>query len=174
MTAPYHRTAEQKAGDFAKSREFEQEVSDALGVPHITNFTSPTALDIWVPGVYIEVKEKRQRLTQRWHLLPGVPEHNLFVMDELTVRRAGKHYPYVMFVIRDVPQQRLFAAPIWEVNSVERARRNRVGKGKWIVDMTNFRQLESLDQILPFAMDLFADTEWLRSECLTAHPIPQV
>ena len=34
----------------------------------------------------LEIKEKNQPLTERWHLLDGGEERNLFVLDELTVR----------------------------------------------------------------------------------------
>lgn len=165
-SAPYHRTEWQKTHDFKAARDFESYVAAQLGDDVHVNFDSPVRLDVWVPGYYVEVKEKRQRLTERWHILPGTPEQDLFVIDELTVRRSLSKYPGVFFLIRDVPGARLFLAPVWELIACRRARVDRVGKGKWVLDMTVFRQIESPAEIRTLAPHLLAEMGWLRSECL--------
>lgn len=144
MTEPYRRTGQQRQNDFLEARIWEEEVAglfveNGLG-GFRTDFEAKDRLDFWLPGVYVELKEKKQKYTKRWHLLENVPEQDLFIIDELTVRRSLQHYPNVLFLLRDIPAQRMFHVPVWELVSAERARVNRVAKGKWIVDVQNFRQ----------------------------------
>jgi hypothetical protein len=175
VTAPYLRPEGAKVQDLAAAREYELQVADVLPHWRIDETRATDRLDFWVPGFFVEVKEKRQRLTDRWQLLPNHPERDLFVMDELTVRRALRHWPYVYFVIRDVPGDRVFIASIAELIAVERVRRNRSGKGKWILDMTQFRRLPSLDQLTEFVMADLVDMPWKASHCLSpVDTIPQV
>ena len=175
MTEPYRRTYEQKQGDYHAARIWEEEVG-ALFDPsmYLSRFNSVNDLDIWFPGLYFELKEKKQNYGERWHLLPGVPQENLFIIDELTVRRSLKHYPEVVFLIRDVPGGRLFHAPIWELIAVERVRVNRVGKGKWIIDLTNFRTVATPVESYTLAITEFAAKKWLESSVQSDKEIPQV
>lgn len=170
----YQRTAEQKEHDFNNARIYEESVAEKLGGFTVTRFDSTDDLDIWSPGFYLEIKEKNQRYTQRWQLLEGVPEEFLFIVDELTVRRALRHYPEVFFLIRDNLNDRLFFAPIWEMVSVERVRRNRGGKGKWIIDLRNFVVLADEQWIPEIAAEALAGVRWKRSECLTQLEVPQI
>lgn len=173
MTDPYHRTKAQMVGDFADAREWEEQLAAVFGDHVITQFDSKTALDIWVPGYYVEAKEKKQPYGHRWHLLPGVAEQDLFIMDELTVRRGAEKYPAVFFVIRDRPLGRLFLAPIWEVISAERVRVNRVKKGKWILDVRNFRQISDESDVPDLVPGLLAEVGWRASPALTRLEVPQ-
>jgi len=169
MVKGYSRPPGSPSADFATARIFEEEVGAQLaeqGVEHIQRFSHNDDLDIWVPGYYLEVKEKRQPLTDRWHLLEGVEPENLFVLDELSVRRGVRHWPAVYFLLRDVPLNRCFLAPIWEVIACRRARINRQGKGKWVVDLTEFRQLNDLDEINPIIMQELPELPWKSSACL--------
>ena len=161
------------AGDFAEARVWEEQLAEVFGPNVITRFDSKTEMDIWVPGYYVEAKEKKQVYTKRWHLLPGVPEENLFIIDELTIRRSAEKYPAAFFVLRDRPQFRLFLAPIWELIAVERARVDRVKKGKWIIDVTNFRQIAAEREIPDIATALLAEVGWRKSHSLTQLEVPQ-
>ena len=184
MSEPYKRTREQKVHDFSNAREYEEYVAESIGIPVITRFDATDDLDIWVPGYYVEVKEKNQNYTQRWHLVDGVPERNLFVIDELTVRRACTKYPHVFFLLRDnvhdhhLPedqrQPRLFIVPIWELIAVERVRRDRNGKGKWIINLDNFTRLADEADIPAFAILALVKQLWLTSECQTRLEVPEV
>ena len=115
----YQRTAEQRRHDLANAKAYENYVADAIGVPVHSRFTSKTDLDLWHPGYFIEIKEKNQPLTPRWHILEHCEERNLFVLDELTVRKALRWYPEVFLLVRDNsggdPDPRLFLIPIWEL-----------------------------------------------------------
>ena len=168
MTEPYKRTKEQKVHDFHNARRYEEHVAEAIGIPVITRFDATDDLDIWVPGYYVEVKEKNQHYTQRWHLLDDVEERDLFVIDELTIRRACSKYPYVFFLLRDnvgSELPRIYLAPIWELIAAERTRRNRNGKCKWIIDITNFTRLKQESDIPEFAVHALVKQQWLTSEC---------
>jgi hypothetical protein len=165
----YTRTRAQKQNDFLEAREYEEYLESRLGVACDSRFDSTTELDIWVPGYMIEAKEKKQKYTKRWQLLEGVLEENLFIIDELTIRRALGEWPGAFFLLRDTVYPsgpRLFLAPIWELISVERVRVNRDKKGKWIIDTTNFRQVRDESEIPIIATHLLIEKAWKRSECL--------
>lgn len=170
----YHRTAAQKGGDFAAAAEFEQEVRAHLPEWIVDNTAASDRLDFWLPGVYVEVKAKRQPLTARWHLVDGVDERDLFVLDELSVRRALRCWPEAYFLLSDEPTGRLFLASITDLCVADKVRRQRVGKGKWLMSLLQFHQLDSLDEIVPVAMADLASTPWKRSECLGLLPVPQI
>jgi len=177
MNEPYRRTKEQKIHDFSNARHYEEYVATSMGLPVITRFDATDDLDIWVPGYYVEVKEKNQNYTQRWHLIDGLPERNLFVIDELTVRRACTKYPHVFFLLRDnvgADDPRLFIAPIWELIAVERVRRDRNGKGKWIIDIENFTRLADEADIPAFAVNALVNQLWLTSNCQTMLEVPEI
>lgn len=164
-----------KSSDFANAAEFEGQVKNVLPPWHIDESKSTTRLDFWVPGLYVEVKEKRQKLTDRWHLIEGVAERDIFVLDELSLRKALEHYPAAYFVIRDVPGgDRVFLAGVWEVACVPRVRRDRGGKGKLLINLSEFRQLDSLDQIVPIAMADLAATAWRQSNCVSEQEVGQI
>ena len=172
----YTRTRAQKQNDFHEAREYEEYFGERLGVVNHSRFNSTTELDIWVPGYMIEIKEKKQKYTSRWHLLDDVPEENLFIIDELTIRRAMQWWPGVFFALRDKVYPsgpRLFLAPIWELLSVERKLVDRDKKGKWIIDTTSFRQVHDESEIPTIATHLMIEHAWKRSNCLGGE-VPQV
>jgi hypothetical protein len=167
--------------DFHAARAFEELVGTWLGPFKIAHLDDPNRLDYWVPGPYIDVKEKKKSLTLRWQLLDGVPERDLFVIDELSVRKAAEHFPHAYFLIRDVPGgDRIFLARIDEMFCADRVRRNRVGptghaKGKWIVSLAGFRQLtDPANQLLPAVLSDQVQTPWKASHCLSLLDIPEI
>lgn len=180
---PYHRTTEQQQSDFQKSRAYEEHVESCLGVPTITRFNSANDLDIYVPtdveeGWYLEIKEKNQSYTDGWHLLDGVPERDLFIMDELTMRRAMLKYPNVMFLIRDnaanKDMPRLFMTPIWDLICVDKVRVNRVKKGKWIINLAALPRIADETAIVEFATHAISSQLWLSPMCAGVDDAPQV
>jgi len=170
----YSRPPGASARDFAAAREWEEEVGTWLPTHRVAELDASDRLDYWVPGSFIEAKEKRQPLSARWHVLPGVPEVDLFVIDELSVRRALRHFPSAYFVLRDLPGGRVFMARVDEMACAEHARLQRGGKGKWVVNLRNFRLLA--DPRAELMQAIFADQvsmPWKRSECLTMLEVPQ-
>ena len=169
------RSQAQKRHDFANAREYEEYVAERLGVTCHTRFNAVDDLDIWVPGFFVEVKEKNQHFGKRWHILSDVIEENLFIVDELTVRKALRWYPEVFYLLRDnvgdPTGPRLFLAPIWELIAVERERVDRVGqtghlKGKWVLDLSKFRRISDEADIPEIALSMLTSQEWKKSECL--------
>lgn len=169
----YERTAGQKQGDFHEARAFEEHVASFIPFK-VTRFNAADELDIWIPGAYVEVKEKRQKLTDRWHLLEGVDERDLFVMDELSLRRCLRHAPYSYLLISDVPEDRYFILNALEMAVAERARVNRAGKGKAIFNLQDFRRLASLEQLSEFVMSDLVATPWKQSQCWSIKEIKEV
>lgn len=161
----YHRTLAQRQHDHLASKEFEAVVAEALGPGWVNHTDSTTRLDFhWLPGdVWLDVKEKRQPLTERWWLIQETPPEELFVLDELSVRKGLVHHPDAYYLLRDVPRDRLYLASITELAMVERVRRNRAGKGKWILDLRNFERVELRDLDIHI---LERRTPLLGSECL--------
>lgn len=154
----YPRTTEQRSGDFAGARQGEELVGTWLGDFKIANLDSTDLLDYWIPGSWIEVKQKNQPISDRWPLRCAEPD--AFILDELSVRKAMAHFPSAYFMLNDVPGARWFLARVDEVACCERLRINREGpgghlKGKWILDLTQFRQL--LDPRRELLPAIFAD-----------------
>lgn len=175
----YPRPAGASASDFAEARIWEEEVAGLYPAESVvTRFDSVDDIDIWFPGVYLELKEKKQRYGNRWVREGGPREPDMFILDELTVRRAAEKYPAVFFLLRDRPMNRLFFAPIWELLSVQRIRLNRltgkVAKGKWIIDVTHFRQIESPAEAHRLAVEELAKQLWRSSECLSFKGVDSV
>ena len=170
----YHRTAEQKGRDFAEARALEEHVASFLPEQRITKFDHNDDLDIWIPGYYVEVKAKRQKLTARWSKLVEIPERDLFIMDELSVRRACRHWPEAYFLIHDMPEDRYFLASVVDLVCVERTRVQRVGKGKWLVNLQDFYRVGRLEDLNELIQADLASVRWKQSKCLGAVPAPQV
>ena len=172
---PYRRTAQQRTSDLAASKSFEAEVKGYLGEHVVDRTEANDALDFWVPGLFVEVKEKRQPLTTRWtDLAPWIPERDLFILDELSVRRACNHWPEAYFLIRDAVCNRLFVGSVVDLVSIDRVRVNRVGKGKWLIDLKHLDQIEELGHLVSWIRSDLTEMRWKRSECLTRLPVPQV
>lgn len=170
----YQRPPGAAQSDFLASKEFEQQVALHLPQQMIDRTDSTTELDFYVPGWYCDVKEKKQPISKRWPLPAGSPEPDCFILDELSLRKALKHDYMAYFLIRDVPCNRLFLAAAWEVACAERVRVNRGGKGKLVLDMTQFRQLQFLTEIDPMIRQDQIDCRWKRSECISEKGVPQV
>lgn len=171
----YRRTAAQRQADFQNAKEFESEVAEKLGDWIHTRFESTTDLDIWSPGYYLDVKEKRQKLGARWHLLEGVPERDLFVIDELSIRKGLEKAPEAYFLIRDVPGGRLFLTSVIHVAMGSRVRRNRIGKGKWIINLGEYRQIARVEDVPEIIRAELVSMPWRNSECLSlTGEVPQI
>lgn len=165
----YSRRPGQSAVDQAAAREFEETVRNYLPDYVFVRTESSTELDFMVPSITVEVKEKRQPLTKRWWREGSTSDSFQFVIDELTVRKALKHYPYVWFVMRDLPQGNIYLASISELLSLDRHRFNRNGKGKWVVDTYPLRIIDLGDLMTHIKRDL-EEQEWKASCCVVSAP----
>jgi hypothetical protein len=170
----------QRATDRARGDAVEAVVSGWLGgLLKVENFDSTDRLDIWLPGVVLEIKGKYQPYGARFSSLrPETPEFDLFMLDELGFRKAMTSpltagYPLAYFVLFDKPQDRWFLARVDEIAVASKVRVNRAGnaghlKGKLLLDLLDFRQLANPETDL---MALIADDlkrqPWKDSGCLT-------
>lgn len=170
----YQRPPGTKQGDFTAARAWEEKVASFLPPYVVTRFTSNDELDIWIPGPYIEVKEKRQVIGDRWLKITSTEERNLFIMDELSLRRCMRQAPHTYLVIHDAPQDRMFVLNALEMACASRVRVNRNGKGKLLFDLTDFRRLPHLDQLTEFVMADMAALPWKMSSCWSANPIGEI
>ena len=71
-------------------------------------------------------------------------------------------------------EPRLYIVPIWELIAVERVRRDRNGKGKWIIDLDNFTRIADEADIPALAVHALVKQLWLTSECQTRLEVPEV
>ncbi|HKZ20312.1 MAG TPA: hypothetical protein VJQ57_09395 [Acidimicrobiia bacterium] len=177
----YARTAAQRTADRLRSKAFEETVGTWLGDFKIAQTASQDKLDYWVPGIFLDVKEKHGSISNRWPLMEGVDERDTFILDELSLRKALAHFPSAYFLLHDIPGGgRFFLARADEVACVERVRVNRTGatghaKGKLLIPMTAFRQLESpAEELLPALLADQIEMSWKRSECLDQRPVEEV
>ena len=171
----YARPPGAKQFDFQEAREIEEVVGSHLPQWKIGNLSSPDKLDWWVPGYMVEVKAKRQPLSRRWtRFRTDVPEKDLFVLDELSVRRACGHWPAAFFVIHDRPQNRWFMSPVWELVCIPKVRVMRGGKGKWLMSLGDYRPLSDLQQLSELIPSLMVKTPWKDSGCLGPNEPEQV
>lgn len=167
----YPRTPGQRGSDYHNARATEELVGSWLGQHRIGNLDSTERMDWWVPGFYLDVKEKKQPLTSRWPLPAGVAEQDAFIVDELAVRKALEHWPAAYLVVHDVPVNRWVLISVTELVCCDRVRVDREGpnghrKGKWVIDLTQFRALAAPDDL---RNEILADQitlPWKRSECL--------
>lgn len=167
--------------DFRNAAEFEEHVHSWLG-EHVSSHTNSTVeMDFSFPGWALDVKEKRQPLTERWHLLHGFRHEDLAVIDELSVRKAMDRWPTAFFLFRDVPCDRVFHIPIWEMVGAPHVRVDRETgpnnhrKGKWVFPLTVFRQLDDpAAQLLSTISSDIQAKPWKNSECLSHLEVPTV
>lgn len=166
----YARRPGQSHIDLANAKQFEDEVRAFLPDYTVNRTNSSVDLDFYLPKIVVEVKEKRQKLTERWWSSTTTFEHHLFVLDELTVRKAMKHWPYVWFVLRNVPAGRIMVANVAEIISADRHRFDRNGKGKWVIDTSPFREIPTLNELMPTIINDLRMEFWKASCCLIEAP----
>ncbi len=168
----YARTGAQRAADHANARQNELLVQTWLGDFVVPNLDSTERLDFWIPGTFLDVKEKRQRITARWPMPATVTEPDAFILDELSIRKAMAHFPSAYFLLHDCPMERWFLARADEVMCGDRERLNRQGttgvdKGKWVIDLRQYRQLADPSvELLPAILADQVAMPWKLSQCL--------
>ncbi len=167
----YPRTASWRGSDHKNAREFEEQVGEWIGSFKVSNLESTDRLDWWIPGFLLDVKEKNQPLTNRWPLPEGCASVDAFILDELSIRKAFVKGPSAYFLMRDRPGgDRVFLARIDEVLCADRCRVNRIGrvaKGKWVLNLKQFRQLNNpAEQLLPEILSDQVKMPWKQSACL--------
>jgi hypothetical protein len=152
--------------DLSARHDIEEQVAQALtahpALQLVRNSTSAfDRLDFQVVCadqlVEVEVKAKRQPLSLGWQTLrPDVTPENLFVMDELALRKIVDAGRYAFLLVRDLPAQRWCLWSAGDLLVASRARHarqldtpSRKAKGKLLFDLSEAGQLSaSLDEIV--------------------------
>lgn len=100
---------------------------------------------------YLELKEKRQPYAMR-HWPDVAPESDLFILDDLTVRKCLAYAPRCGVLVRDNLHARYVFFPVVDLALMPRVRVNRAiqnkvedVKGKWLIDLRNGQIAANLD-----------------------------
>lgn len=169
--------------DFEDARAFEDQVAEALR-PHVhtvlTQFTSNDKVDIMIPPLWLDIKEKKQSYTERWMKhWPNMAEPDAFIIDELSVRRLVEHHPYGYVLVQDRPLGRLLTASTSKLITMPKVQLDRQTspdrkKGKWLVDLQHFRPLDRIEDVLRVAEEDAVQQPWKQSPALSQFEVPTV
>lgn len=168
----YPRPVGASVTDFHAARAYELTVQGWLGPFLIANLDSPTKMDFYVPGIVLDVKERRRPLSDKWPRPNNCSPEDAFVVDELSVRRAIRHGYSAYFLLRDISGNRTFLVSLIEMLCADRIRLNREGSGghakaKWVLDLSQFKQLVDPEHdLLPTILADQVAEPWNRSDCI--------
>jgi hypothetical protein len=140
----------------------EQELRQFLtraGISFVDQTTSFKALDFTLliegkAAFYLEVKEKRQPYNMNnWPKF--APEVDLFILDDLTIRKCIGYAPRSGILVRDNMHHRYYFFSVIDLALMPRMRLNRTiqrqvqeMKGKWLVNLQNSTSSDSLAKAL--------------------------
>lgn len=123
----------------------------------------------------LDVKEKRQRYqTRNWP--SQIPEQHMFIVDELAVRKCLAFAPYSGILVRDNIQRQYVLYPVVDLAIMPRTRLNRsiaksqlATKGKWIIDLRNGFQADTLGEAINQVSEYIARVPTIFSETLECY-----
>jgi len=133
---------------------FEREVEELLqnrSVIYRSNVQSTKLPDFTIgtsSAFHVELKEKRNRYSPKnWK--GEMPQQWMFILDELTVRKLTLTYSCSGIMVRDDSAVGYYFCGIICLLTMPRVRTNRMMmgsyvKGKWILDLRNFKKADSL------------------------------
>lgn len=161
----------------------QQEVREYLtgqGIGYVDHTTSFKALDFTIgrDGMAyfeLEVKEKRQPYrADRWPI--SIPEPDLFILDDLTVRKCLRLAPRSGVLVRDSCRSRYGFFSVVDLALMPRVRVNReidrgtkAFKGKWMVDLNNSALSNSLDGAFQHIRTYLMEMDSILSESLPCY-----
>lgn len=136
----------------------EQEIKSYLTLhnePFSDLSASHTALDFYLSrhNIHIDAKEKRQRFSMKNWKEARIPQEQLFIIDDLAVRKLLLHAPHSFTVIKDssVSPAMYFVYSIVDFLCIPKVRCRRpirrtivAFKGKWIIDLRDAAAFETL------------------------------
>jgi hypothetical protein len=166
MSELYERKPEYWSEDLA-DREFEQAVMaalDGMGWHYQDNTSAFEHPDLYLLSkvrgkqlrTALELKDKRQPYRARWADLAGLPENELLVVDEVSLRKLLAHAPramllfwdrtrpdrpYVLYTIID-----LFCIPKTRIQRHIRLNADRL-KAKWLLDARHGFSFSDLNHV---------------------------
>jgi hypothetical protein len=148
----------------APNDSFEQEIKKYLQQKSIKFFDRSSAydqLDFTIlkndqPAFHFDAKEKRQTYNlSNWPKF--ALQTDLFILDDLAVRKCLAYAPKSGILIRDNLRQKYFFFSIIDLALMPRLRVNRQIhrnqpdlKGKWLINLRNGKESESLDEAIKY------------------------
>jgi len=168
----------------ASATSFEQEIKKYFTQKDIKfsdNSSSFKQLDFTIfdkhdqPSFHLEVKEKRQKYNlTNWY--PFAPEEDLFVLDDLTVRKCLAHAPNSGLMIRDNLREKYFFFSVLDLALMPRLRANRpinrtqpTIKGKWLINLRNGKSAASLEEAIFYIRYYLRDLDQYLFEMLECY-----
>ena len=112
--------------------------------------------DFKLGDVWLEVKEKGNLNPKNWPITGD--GKTVFIVDELTMRRLMTFAPKALLAFRDNKTGRYYVADVFTVWLMPRKRVRRpvagkkYPKGKWLLDIRNFKEVFSIKELLDYAM----------------------
>lgn len=161
----YTRQPVHWATDTAGRRAFEQTVRKAIDsdgefvLLDSTDSFEEIDFELACRGkrLFLEVKQKKQRYRDAWVEIAGVDEEQLFILDELAVRKIVRRCPRAYLLIQDQIMGRFTVVSALELIAMPKARVNRsidatvsTFKGKWLIDLRNGEVGESLEEAISY------------------------
>lgn len=154
-----------------KMPSVEQEVKRFLGrsrlrfIDHTSSFKKPD-FTLYLSGdtpFFLEVKEKRQPYnTRNWPSF--APETDLFILDDLTVRKCLGYAPRAGVLVRDNRQRQYIFFSVIDLALMPKLRVNRSIernaqdlKGKWLINLQNGARAATLDHAFRHIRQYVAD-----------------
>jgi hypothetical protein len=103
---------------------------------------------------HLELKEKRQRINTAAWPRTGIPEPELFILDDLTARKLLRHAPDSGVLVRDNLRRLYVFYSIAHLLTIPKVRTNRHiqvnggMKGKWLIDLRHGIKTDSIVRAL--------------------------
>lgn len=105
--------------------------------------------------VFVDAKEKKTRYRRGWVEYSNIEEENLFILDELGIKKLFPHFPYFFVVIKDCNFGKYFLYNAFDLLCMERVRLNRKIirrveqlKGKWLISYKWGKEYSSLFKLI--------------------------
>ena len=163
---------------------FEQEIKHYLAdnrIPFHDGSASFKDLDFMLPDFAdarpfrFDAKEKRQKYNMNnWKTT--IPEQHLFIMDDLAARKILAYAPRSAMIVRNNILQNYVLFTILDLFLIPKQRANRVIskkvetlKGKWLIDLRNGPQFESLNAVFAAIRDYLEAFQEIFLEKLECH-----
>ena len=145
---------------------FEQDIRSYFTASRepFTDFTSShTAPDFHLTrrDIYIDAKEKCQQFTMSNWREARMPQENLFIIDDLAVRKLLLHAPNSFVIIRnssiDPPMHYVYSIVDFLCMPKKRCRRTisktiTTVKGKWLIDLRDAAAFATLDEAMHYIL----------------------
>ena len=163
---------------------FEQEMKNYFakdGIKFSDGSSSYSQLDFTIydksgqPAFHLDVKEKRQKYNlANWPKFAS--ESNLFVLDDLAVRKCLVHAPKSGVLVRNNIRGRYYFFSVFDLALMPRKRVNRPinknqpgFKGKWLINLRNGKETQSLDEAISHIRHYLRDMNTFLFETLECY-----